>query len=168
MHSTTIAVVLSVIALSANLAVAAPSLEPRDSWFGSSGISASVNWFTRRDCQNPCVEIGFCTGNEHTGIMPGSYSEWDGGDSGGSGCFDRPSSANSLALSVNNGHAFHAVNVSCKEYEAAAAKKQWGKTSKMMMGKKLDVAKYASGKDKGSHHCNVFDGGEAKAVVYHW
>lgn len=78
------------------------------------------------------------------------------------GCWDRPDSANSVALSVNNGHKFSAINQDCKTYSNKGYNKPGFKAID------LKVAKFEEGEDKGYHKCNMFTGDSTKAVVYHW
>lgn len=103
------------------------------------------------------------SGQQSEGMKPESTSEWLGWDHG---CWDKPDSAHSLALSVNNGHKFKGINKSCKEYIKLVEAKKWNDPS--LKTKAMDVAKYEEGKDKGFHHCNVFKDDEVKAVVYEW
>ena len=100
----------SILLAAAILTAAAPAnttLAERDT------IQASLNWFTRSDCQNSCIEHGLCLVSPHEGDKSQSTSEWIGWSTG---CFDRPSNSESISLSVNNGHKFLAVNQDCATY----------------------------------------------------
>jgi hypothetical protein len=117
----------------------------------SRSFQGSINWFTRYDCQNPCVEIGYCLSGQTSEGMSGSSDPWIGWDSG---CWDRPDGAHSVALSVSNGHKFKAISKSCEE---------WKKDN--FNAQSWDLARedsYSDGK------CNVLSGEGAKAVYYVW
>lgn len=98
-------------------------------------------------------------------MSPQSTAEWIGWSTG---CFDRPSGAESISLSVNNGHEFSAVNQDCNTYDNKGYNKpdfrSWN----------LNVAKFGTGENNGWQQCNMIkaiaakDGGVVKAVVYHW
>ena len=146
-----------VAALAALVAAAPPTtINPR------ANVEASVNWFKRWDCRDDCVEIGMClSGQEYRGTGF-STSDWIGWDAG---CWDRPDGIHSLALSVNNGHKFSAINQDCKTY---TDKKNPGYNKDGFKSWPMDVADFEAGHDKGYHHCNVFSDEKAKAVIYHW
>ncbi|KAK3058746.1 hypothetical protein LTR09_000311 [Extremus antarcticus] len=141
---------LTLLASLATLVVAAPPanhtkpLETRS-------LDASINWFERYDCQDKCVETGMCLmGQTNNGMWP-SDSDWIGWDSG---CWDRPDGANSIALSVSNGHKFTGISKSCNEWKGDDFKAQtWD----------LD-----SGASYGADKCNHFYHYHIKAVVYQW
>jgi hypothetical protein len=100
--------------LAATLAVAAPTnfTDPEPHLFPRM-FQGSINWFSRYDCTNPCVEDGYClSGQESEGDLGGedSFIGWD------SGCWDRPAGAHSVAVSVDNGHKFTAIDKSCKKF----------------------------------------------------
>ena len=101
--------------LAATLAVAAPTnftipdLSPRDEFSGS------INWFSRYDCRNPCVEDGMCASGQ-TGT--GDLGSDEGLLSWTSGCWDRPAGAHSVSVAVDDGHKFTALSVSCDEFDS--------------------------------------------------
>ena len=131
----------------ATLAVAAPSSIPLQ----SRSIDASINFFTRYDCTNPCVENGMClAGQTGEGFSALSDDDWVGWDSG---CWDFPEGTHSLALSVNNGHKFTGIDKSCAA---------WKKSGIQANSWTMRVGSYPDDK------CNTFNHGKIKAVYYHW
>ena len=165
MKSNTMHQLITTLVLAATLVVAAPAesfTSPNIAARGS--VQASINFFKRYDCTDDCVEIGMClSGQQSEGMKPISTSEWLGWDHG---CWDKPDSAYSLALSVNNGHKFKGINKSCKEYIKLVEAKKWNDPT--LKTKNMDVAKFEVGKDKGYHHRNVLNDDQVKAIVYEW
>ena len=115
-------------------------------------LDGSINWFTRDDCQNPCIEIGMCLmGQTNKGMTPYSENDWIGWDSG---CWDRPDGANSIALSVSNGHKFTGIGKTCKEWKDDGFEAQsWD---------------LKSGDQYGDDKCNYIRHQHIQAVFYHW
>jgi hypothetical protein len=65
--------------LVATLAVAAPTnfTDPEPHLFPRS-FQGSINWFTRYDCTNDCVEDGYCLSGQIGEGMAGSEDPWIG------------------------------------------------------------------------------------------
>lgn len=93
------------------------------------------------------------SGQTHEG-MDGSEPDFIGWDDG---CWDRPKGAHSIALAINNGHKFSAIDKTCAEFHASAPAYK-GINS-------IDL-KVADGTSYGK--CTELDGDWVKAVYYHW
>lgn len=90
----------------------------------------SLDFFSRYDCTNPCVDIGYCTGSTRT---LGNLKMADGQESAGawstangvSGCWDVPEGTHSVALSVSDGHGYSGRNLTCAEIKEKADRDEW-------------------------------------------
>jgi hypothetical protein len=65
------------IILAATLAVAAPT-NFTESLLVPRSFQGSINFFTRWDCQNDCVEDGYCLSGQVNEGMAGSEDPWIG------------------------------------------------------------------------------------------
>lgn len=129
----------------ATLAVAAPS---SNSTLEKRSFEGNINWFERWDCKDDCVENGLCLSGQAGRGMKGSAQNWVGWDSG---CWDRLAGAQSLALSISDGHKFSGIDKSCKQWKADGFA---ARLTPLKSGKKDE--------------CNVFKADKIKAVFYHW
>src|SRR6202012_379635 len=76
---------IAILSLAATLAVAFP---PNSTAIRRSSINASIQYFSRWDCQNPCVETGICLGgqtDEGDVSTEENQTDWIGWDAG---CWD--------------------------------------------------------------------------------
>lgn len=114
----------------------------------SKSFTGAVNFYERWDCTNACVEKGYCPFNMETKGMAGSESPFIGWSAG---CWNVPSGAHSLGLSISNGHKFSSVGVSCEDFKAG---KYSAPTKPLNVGKK--------------QVCTELSDANVKAVFYHW
>ena len=141
------------IVLAATLAVAAPT-NFTESLLVPRSFQGSINWFTRWDCQNDCVEDGYCLSGQVDEGMAGSQDPWIGWDNG---CWDRPAGAHSLYLSMDNGHKFSAVKgKSCAQFKNDG-----------YVAETYHVRNHKQYGPGPAGKCNVLETDTA-AVFYHW
>ena len=125
--------------------------------YARSSFQGSINFFTRSDCQDTCVEHGYCLSGESSTGMYGSEDPFIGWDEG---CWDRSDGAHSVALSVDNGHGFSGINMSCKKMRALI------KGDGSWDG--VRIFPMASADDYSAGQCNKMQKDVIKAVYYHW
>ena len=135
----------------ASLATAAPLNNATEPLLYKRDFQGTINYFSRYDCTNPCVEDGMClSGQTGTGDLLNiqSFLGWD------AECWDRPAGAHSASFSVDNGHGFTAIDKSCADFKKD--------------GYVANIYFKGGSSDNSKPTCMPMNHHHVKAVYYNW